>query len=312
MKVLKSRIFPWALLIGALILAFFLLRKNNTQAEYNKQLNGQLSTKEVELQKFRADLGLSQAQLLTQKELTERVQKDRDELDKNFQKFVKEHNLKISSRDKTIAELQQVIQGGTTTVVVANDNCVGPILYSWEDNLKRFKLQDPDIFTQNNETFTSSQLFKVLGEVYVQKKGFLKVHRLVLREVYKKEDGTFADIPDAKAKIILGEFLYSNEPETEELFGFKAIAVVGFTGLNNNLASGLGVEFLSYKQFGLSSFTFLNTKQFSNSEQHLGLNYRLKLFGQQTNLGIGTSIGTPFNKVFDKYSLAVNAIFYIN
>lgn len=286
---------------------------------YKRQLSGALTEKEKELQRSHHEIGVLQSELLTQKELANKINKDKDALDQEFKAFIKEHRLQIKSRDRAIAELKQRIEGGNTIVVVPDGNgcadiktrCV--IAYSWEDTLKRFKLNDPDIFKQSNEVFESNQFFQIRGIVAEQKDGFLQVRQITLLEVYKDKDGKYVPVPDGKANIIDSKFEYSNEPvQDNSLLGFKLIAVAGFRGLDYKVYPGLGLEFLSYKQFGLNSTTFFNFKQFSNSEQHIGANYRLKLFDTQFNFGLGLSIGTPFNNMFDEYSLSGNAIFYIN
>jgi len=96
-------------------------------ATYKRQLAGQLSEKEKELQAIQKELGVAQSELVTQSELTDRLKKDREELDKNFDKFVTKHNLMIKSRDRTIASLKQQVLGGTTTVVVSpnEEGCEG-------------------------------------------------------------------------------------------------------------------------------------------------------------------------------------------
>lgn len=286
---------------------------------YKRQLSGALTEKEKELQKSHHEIGVLRSELLTQQELAEKINKDKDALDKEFKTFMKEHGLQIKSRDRTIAELNQRIEGGSTVVVVPDGNGCADIKtrclisYNWEDTLKRFKLNDPDIFKQSNEIFESNQFFQIRGIVAEQKDGFLQVRQITLLEVYKDKDGKYVPVPDGKANIIDSKFEYSNEPiQDNSLLSFKLIAVAGFRGLDYKVFPGLGLEFLSYKQFGLNSTTFFNFKQFSNSEQHIGANYRLKLFDTQFNFGLGLSIGTPFNNMFDEYSLSGNAIFYIN
>lgn len=296
-------------------------------ATYQRQLAGQLSDKERELQELNTQLGLSHSQLVTQEELAKRLAKEKEELDAKFKAFVKQHDLEIASKDETIAKLQQQINGGNSgTEIIGCDllkeeikkSCT--ISYSWEDALGRFKLKDPNIFISNNEIFTSEQYFKVYGEIWKQKNGSLQTRRLVLREMQKMPDGTFKEIEGAKADIIDSDFVYTNEPfdptawTWRDLFRLRFIMGADINlypsaGKTNLLA---GLEFLNYKGFGLNTHTVVNFKDIKTSEQHLGIAYNPKLFGSQLNLAIGASVGTPFYRMFKDYTIGLDLLFYIN
>jgi len=291
---------------------------NKALETYNRQLQGQLTEKERELQALNTELGLSRSELMTQEELAKKLAKDNEEYDKKFAAFVKKHNLEVASRDKTIAELKQLIEGGETDVIVRDcaelsANCV--IKYTWQDFFNRFKLVDPNIFEKNNELFESSQVFKVYGEVYQQREGSLQTRRLVLRELYKKADGSYGEVPGAKAEIVDSEFQYINPPRLEDLdsslFRLRLIAL-GSIFVHPNPGStrlGIGVEFLNFKGFGLNTHTSFDFSE--DISQHLGLSYNPRLFGEPLNLAAGISYGTPFNKFFKEFSLSFNVLFYI-
>lgn len=295
-------------------------------ATYQRQLAGQLSDKERELQAANNELGVAKSELVTQKELAKRLAKEKEELDAKFQAFVKKHDLEIASKDETIAKLNQQITGGNSgTVITGCDSlkeavkaCV--IEYNWEDPLKRFKLHDPNIFVLNNEIFNSSQYFKVYGEVWKQKNGSLQTRRLVLREMQKAEDGTFTEIPNAKAEIVDSDFTYSNEPVDPGAWGWRDLFRLRFImGADINLYPnagktnlGAGLEFFSYKGFGINTHTVIDFKDIKQSEQHLGIAYNPTLFGSQLNLAVGASVGTPFRTMFKDYSIGLDLIFYIN
>ena len=284
---------------------------------YNRQLKGQLTDKERELQALNKELGVSKSDLMTQKELAEKLKEENEEYDKKFTAFIKKHNLEVASRDKTIAELKQLIEGGESDVIVKDcadlsKNCV--IKYSWQDFFNRFKLVDPNIFEKNNEQFESDQVFKIYGEVYQQKEGSLQTRRLVLRELYKKEDGTYGEIPGAKAEIVDSEFQYINPPcleDVDRLFKLRLIALgsVFIHPRPGNTKLGFGVEFLNYKGFGLNTHTSFDGGE--EISQHLGLSYNPTLFGEPLNLAVGVAYGTPFNKFFEEFSLSLGVIFYI-
>lgn len=296
-------------------------------ATYQRQLAGQLSEKEKELQEMKAELGVAESELMTQEELAKRLKRDKEELDADFDEFVKRHKLMIKSRDKTIASLKQKVKGGTTTVVVSNDaeGCQGiedrcVISYDWEDQLGRFKLQDPDIFTKDNELFESSQVFKIYGEVYEQQDGSLQTRRLVLREVYQQEDGSYAPVPDGKANVIDSQFQYHNPPsidtewEWTDLFRMRGIAVGGveIAPRGGKLALGLGLEFFTWEGLGIGTFTNLDFENPERMAQHISLQYNPTLWDTELNLGVYVSAGTPFAKFFQEYQFSTGLVFYLN
>lgn len=301
--------------------------ENEALATYNRQLSGQLTEQERELQAMKADLGVAKSELVTQKELAERLKKDKEEVDEEFDEFVEKHKLMIKSRDKTIASLKQEVKGGQTTVVVSNDEegCTGiedrcVISYNWQDNLGRFKLKDPNIFEDDNETFESNQTFKVYGEVYEQEDGSLQTRRLVLREMHQQEDGSYAPIPGGKANVLDSEFEYHNPPaiETEwewtDLFRLRGIAVGGVNIYpdSGRMMFGLGLEFFTWEGFGIGTFTGLDFENPERIAQHISIQYNPTLFDTELNLGIYASAGTPFAKFFQGYQFSTGLVFYLN
>lgn len=303
---------------------------NEAMQTYQRQVSGQLNEKEQELQKLRTDLGVSKSELITQSDLADRIKNDKEEVDKNFNEFVKEHNLNIRSRDRTIARLQGVIKGGSSETVVIPVNpgdkdvcsqinkCV--VSYFWEDDLQRFQLEDPNIFEKGNETFKNNQIFKIYGEIWEQEDGSLQTRRLVLREMFKDTDGEYKPIEDAKAEILDSEFEYHNPPtvETEwewtDLFRLRAIAVGGIEILPNsgNVTFGLGVEFMTFYGFGLGSYTSLDFQDPENIAQHISLQYNPTIFDTELNFGAFVSVGTPFVRAFNAYQFNAGLVFYLN
>jgi len=328
---LGNRYVLWAVIVLGAIGTFKLNSCTKSEYEarlatYQRQLAGQLSDKERDLQAAHNELGIAQSELVTQKELAKRLAKEKEELDAKFKAFIKKHNLEIASKDETIAKLNQQIAGGNSgTVITGCDNlkeavkaCI--IEYNWEDPLKRFKLHDPNIFTLNNEVFNSSQYFKVYGEVWKQKNGSLQTRRLILREMKKVKDGTFAEIPNAKAEIVDSDFTYSNELvdpgawEWKDLFRLRFImgADINLYPRAGKTNLGAGLEFFSCKGLGINTHTLIDFKDIGQSAQHLGIAYNPTLFGSQLNLAIGASVGTPFARMFKDYTVGLDLIFYIN
>jgi len=276
------------------------------------------------LQSANHELGVLHSQLRSQDELMKQIKKDKEEVDKNFEKFKKKHNLIIKSKDLTIAKLEQQIDGGNSGVDLdpsCDDfrKCV--VGYSWSDHLGRFKLLDPNIFEPDNEVFTANQLFKIYGEVWSQKDGSLQIRRLVLREVYLGEDGEYKPIIDAKAEIVDSDFQYHNPPPDPriksswlDLFRLRGIALGSVTAFPDigQTKLGLGLEFFSVSGFGINTHTALDFRNIKKTEQRLGVEYSPSIFGVDLNVAIGFSAGTSFMHMFKDYSLNVDVLFYLN
>jgi hypothetical protein len=311
------------LILGALLFVFgggYLLgnRKVSELDTYNRQLQGQLSDQERELQKSNSELGISKSELMTQKQLATKLKSDNEEYSRQLQSYIKRYNLEIASRDETIAELKQQLSGGSSEVVVGNDcnlnnpdnKCV--LAYSWEDQYKRFKLADPNVFQKNNEVFTSKQTFKIYGEVYKQKNGSLETRRVVLREIHKKEDNTYEEIPNAKADVLDAKFEYTSSPNENTARGVVRPRVIGFgtVGITPDIGTtqlGAGMEFLNYKNFGLSTGFGLDFESLKKSELKVGIEYNPSFL----NLGFGVFGGTPVDGFVKEYTLSTGLIFYI-
>lgn len=320
---LGNKYFLYAL-IAVGVLGFFQMRscdktKHQQKLEtYKRQLSGQLTDKERELQEANHEVGMLQSKLVKQSEL---AKLENEEKDKKFDALKKEYNLRIKSRDRTIAKLKQKI-GGETEVVIGEEctnleNCV--ISYNWEDHLKRFKLQDPNIFEKGNEVFESEQLFKIYGEIYEQEDGSLQTRRLVLREVFQDEDGEYKPIPDAKADIIDSDFQYHNPPtiDTEwhwtDLFTISPIAVISATAYPDSgaLKLGVGMEFFQWSGLGVNTHTAMDFKDIKKWEHRIGLQYRPTISEKKLNLAIGASAGTPYYKLGQEWSFNVDLLFYL-
>jgi len=296
---------------------------------YERQLKGELTQKEIELQTLNQELGVAQSQLMTQKDLARQANNKKEELDLEFEAFKRRHNLEIRSRDRTIARLTQIIEGGTSStdiLTIAPDGkgcenieslCV--ISYNWEDTLKRFRLKDPNIFNKDDEVFESSQLFKVYGEVFQQKDGSLQTRRVVLREVVKDESGKYLPIDGAKAEVVDSKFDYTNPPSIDvesswlDLFQPKVVALGTATIMpESKLKFGLGVEFFNMDGLGINTHTAIDLDSISGWEHRLGVTYQPSIFDQDLNLAIGTSIGTPYSSLGSNWSFNIDLLFYLH
>jgi len=336
-QILGNKYFLMSILVIVLVAVGLKMRgcqiqsHNNAMEIYKRQLSGQLTEKETELQNLNTELGVSRSKLLAQSELSKRLKQDQEEIDAEFDEFTKNYRLDIKSRDRTIARLQGIINGGKSDVGVdpvdpdnnnicstVGDKCV--IWYVWQDDLDRFQLSDPNIFNKGDETFKNSQIFKVYGEIWQQEDGSLQTRRLVLREMFLDIDGEYKPIPDAKAEIIDSEFEYHNPPaqETEwsftDLFRLRVMAIGGIEILPNsgNVAFGLGLEFFTLYGFGIGSYTSLDFKNPENISQHISIQYNPTIFDTELNFGAFVSVGTPFARAFNGYQFNTGLVFYLN
>lgn len=315
---------PWILLVVAGVVFFKVANcqseENKALQTYQRQLQGQLDDSERYLQEANNKLGVAQSELLTQQELNDRLKKEKEEVDKDFEAFKKHYNLIIQEKDLTIARLRQQIEGGSSDTNTdqcegISENCI--ISYGWSDSLSRFTLQDPNIFEQDNELFTANQTFKILGQVYKQKDGSLKTKRIVLREMYKDGD-KYKEVPNGKAEILESHFEYSNEPfptntKWYDIFELRPIIVASLNGIpdpgRTNL--GLGVGFLNWHGMGLNTQVSLDFTNAKKIEHRLGISYSPKIKDKQLNVAFGLSAGSPYYKFLKQYSISGDLIFYL-
>ncbi|KKL88581.1 hypothetical protein LCGC14_1923280, partial [marine sediment metagenome] len=288
---------------------------------YNRQLSGNLTSAEYELQSSNKKLGILGSQLLSEKELSNYWENSKLSKDKEFEDFVKKYNLEIKSFDSTIAKLKQTISYGESSIgpdqCNINEECI--ISYTWRDN-NRFVLKDPNIFEHNNEIFESNQIFKKFGTIWQQEDGSLQTRRLILQEVNLGENGNYKDIPNAKAEIVNSTFKYHNPPVIETEFGWRdsfrlrMIAVGSITIFPNSGDNrfGLGVQVFNLKRFGINTHTAFHFEDAEKIEQRLGVSYCPRVFNQDLNLAIGISVGTPFAHMFNNYSINADLIFYLH
>jgi hypothetical protein len=326
--ILGNKYFLWVLISLLVSGGFFMrscqMKENERLQTYNRQLQGKLTDNERELQELNIGLGISRSKLVTQHDLIEQLKRDKQEVDKNFEEFKKKHDLQIKSRDITIARLRQKIDGGTTEVNIVQcdslddlGNCI--ISYNWEDTLKRFRLEDPNIFQKNNEIFRSEQIFKIYGEIWQQEEGFLQTRRLILREMFKNKEGEYKPIPNAKAKIVDSEFQYYNSPTInpesswKDLFKLRVTAIGAINILPNcNTNFGLGLQFFEWKWLGVHTYTSLSFNDVDNLAQHVGISFNPKVFDLDLNIGAILSVGTPFTKAFNQYLFNTGLVFYLH
>lgn len=187
---------------------------------YSRQLRGQLTPKEKELEAQNTSLGTARSQLESQQALEAHYKAQLSDKDAAFEKFRQEHELRINSLTDDIESLQQrVRQGrGRATEKAAAPTPGAPstapqrpvISYDYSDVDGRFHLYDPDIWVEGNETLDVKQSFHLKGEVFAQENGSLMTERLQLSEVVKAADGSYREV--AQATLVDAHFNYVNPP----------------------------------------------------------------------------------------------------
>ncbi|KKL81242.1 hypothetical protein LCGC14_1996720 [marine sediment metagenome] len=330
LKLLQNKYVLYAIIFVGVLSVFKMRSCQGTESDilrtYNRQLHGQLSDLEREFQLAHHEIGVTKSKLITQEELSEKLKEENEEKDGKFSDFVKKHNLQVKNFDRTIAELKQKIDGGITTTVISDDErCNGIekfciIEYSWRDALGRFKLRDPNIFNEGDEVFESNQTFKIFGEIYEQKDSSLQIRRLVLKEMFKNQNGEYEPIPGGKANIVESEFNYSNTPTpTQEkswrdLFRLRAV-IVGSIGMLPNVGQthlGFGAQFFEFEGAGINTYTAFDFEDIGNTEQRIGFSYSPNIFDLDINFAMHLSLGTSFASFFKDYSVSTGMVFYIH
>jgi hypothetical protein len=313
------------------IMALFLLFLVTALSEQEKkvhslslQLEATNKNHQLDIQSLNEDLGLADSELTSQKALTEQYKSELTKKDADFEKEREKYKLEIRSKDRLIANLQGKTEGGSsgTGTVVA---CPGlppnkqlSIEYHWQDTLKRFHLEDPDIFVQNNETFTYSQNIKVKGEVFKDKTGNLQVRRVTVEEVTK--DGQ--PIKDSAVSIVESKFDYVNEKLEEkqkkliDVFTFRPLATFDIA-----LQPGIGFEvanlgrYVDYTNIGIYGKVSADVSDplggsLQNSRLGIGLDYHFVPPAVKTNFAVGAAVNLPFNKLGSPV-ITVDAILYL-
>lgn len=331
---------------AVLILLLMVKHRNDSLSQldqelqlYKRQMAGQLTTKEQQLEAANNALGIAQSKLLSQSDLLKAYEADKIKTNADFEKFKKQYQLQIDSYQKTIAQLEQQLKGGTVVVSGGEprqptdpkpdkqfDKPIDPqkskLAYDWKSNDGRAEFQDPDVFSSGNETLTLHQNFVITGEIYKQKTGFLKTERLQLDEVVltgKNKDGTPVYKTVASAKIVDSKFNYTEQsPDTwvphKGVFGLWGVVSANFAlnnGLNPRFLLGTGIEFLNWKGLGLGTQLYLDTNVWQDSGFGIDLAYRPTIKGATLNLAIDIGLATQFRQPFQSYIPMIGIKFYL-
>lgn len=308
---------------------------------YKRQMAGLLTDKEKQLEAANQKLGLSQSKLMEQKELIKNYEQENIKVDADFEKFKREYKVELESYQRSVAQLQERLQNKNSTVVTVGnprevtepkpdeqfnhliDPSKNKIAYDWKSGDGRFELQDPDIFSTNSiKTFTLNQSFRINGEIYREKAGFLKTQRLSLEEVIpdgKNADGTTKYRTVGEAKLIDSKFNYTERsPDSwipkKGVFGLWGVVSANFAlnnGLNPRFLLGTGIEFLNWNGLGLDLQLYLDTNVWKDSGFGVNLAYRPTIRNTRLNLAINVGLATQFRQPFQSYIPMIGVKFYL-
>lgn len=307
---------------------------------YKRQMSGQLTEKEQQFQQANLDLGVAQSKLLKQDDLVKSFEAEKIKTTAEFEAFKKKYQVELESYQKTIAKLEQQLHGGVTTVINGGeprqpgdpapdkqfDKPIDPrtskLAYDWKSTDGRFELSDPDVFSSNNEMFKLKQNFRITGEVYREKAGFLKTQRLTVEEVLpdgKNPDGTVKYKTVAQAQIVESKFNYTeNAPDSwvprKGVFGVWGVVSANFAlnnGLNPRFLLGTGLEFINWKGLGLGVQLYLDATVWQDSGFGIDLAYRPTIKGATLNIAIDIGLATQFRQPFTSYIPMLGLKFYL-
>ncbi len=296
---------------------------------YKRQMSGQLTTQEQQFEQANQELGIAKSQLMSQDALLQAAKNDKIASNAALEAFKKKYNADLESYQRTIAQLTQQLQNGKTIVKDTDirkptdavpdkqfDHIIDPkttkLSYEWDSGDGRFILSDPDVFISGNETFKLQQNFRITGEIYKEKAGFLQTSRLTLEEVVSdgnNSDGTPKYKTVNTAKVVDSKFNYTEvAPDAwvpkKGVFRLTGI-VTGNLGFNNGLTPrfllGTGLEFLQIKGLGIGIQLYLDVNKWQESGFGISLSYRPTIRGTQLNIGLTAGLATQFQQPFQSY-----------
>jgi hypothetical protein len=335
----KKSLAIWSMIIIISMLGFLVF---TTTRELDR-IRNELTARDAQIQEMDVKLGLARSSLLELSQLNDKYKDEIDSFPDKLKGIIDSYNLKLMSRDKTIAMLKNTVSGGKTNVIVQSGDADKKatdikeqlkISYEWSDELSRFHLIDPDIFAQNDERFTYSQHVAVTGHVFYGKDGRLQIRRMELHEVVP--DGTddagkpkFKDVEGSSMEIVDSKFEYADIAKKErrliDILHPRLIASVStqmnVPTFNTIIRPGIGIEIINLGRYIDHANLGLNIQAFPNIEDirggsllrtgiGVGIAYTLLPPLFNTNIGLGLSASTPSNNLLNEWRFNVDAILY--
>jgi len=315
------------------------------------QANTVINSRIAEIQEFSSKLGRAESDLVRQTDLSEQYEGEiksfRKEIAKQTDK-IRVKDLKIRSRDETIAGLQGQISGGNSSVIIVdvstgesgstfetvvdvNEVCGSDkvLAYRWSDKHQRFELFDPDISKSGDEQFKYSQLIRIKGIVLTDSSGNVQVKRVSAEEVIEVEQEgkvSYEAIEGGKVVLVDSKFEYTNEPDKPEGFNWldplTLRPMVGFDF--PYMTPSIGLEIVNFGRwvpylniglgpklsFDVSGLPDGDFSSLENSRVGVAAIYHIAPPWLDTNFGLGVSLSTPMNDL-DQLMLSVDLTFYL-
>ncbi|MFP2903803.1 hypothetical protein ACLESD_01780 [Pyxidicoccus sp. 3LFB2] len=274
--------------------------------QYERQLRGELSDKERQLQALDARLHLASSKLTTQQELEDQYQTQLAQRDRELEDFRRQHQLQVRSLSTSVHSLSQTVRNGTTEVrglppASAPDGTSAPerpiISYTYAAPNGRIQLSDPDIQSPGDETLTLSQRFLVEGVVFQQADGALMTERLSLSEVTPRADGSWEVL--AEAELVDARFTYASAPPPASspargLLSLSLMATMGTTFQSDRaVVSGLSLHLLRLGRFGLATGLLSDFGSLEGTGASAFLTWRPSLAGRDLNVLLGVGLHLP-------------------
>lgn len=275
------------------------------QAEYQRQLHGQLTERERQIEALNTQLGLARSQLVEPGALERQYQAHLTAMDASFEQFRREHALHLKSLSSSLLELQQQSQGGTEKAQElpappgggGSPSAHPATSYEYADTEGRVLLTDPDIWVQGNEQLELKQHFRVEASVLQQADGSLMTERIQLLEVAPTGAGQYRTL--AEARLVDARFTYANAPLEDPPppgmeWGPSWMATLG-TSLRaeGRLRFGASARLVRLGAFGLATGISSDFKSREGSGAEAFLTYSPSLRGRELGLVLGGGVHLP-------------------
>lgn len=276
--------------------------------EYQRQLHGQLTESEKQMQALNTQLGVARAQLVTQDTLDAKYHALLTARDADFEQFRREHALALKSISNSLLELQEQEQGGTETArevppaptqpgEPATPSARPVITYEYTDKEGRFHLADPDIWVQGDETLQLKQFFRVEGTVLQQTNGSLMTERVQLVEVTPDGSGQYRTV--AQARLLDADFTYANAPlegppPALVKWGPAYMATIGSSFRTSSLLRfGASARVVQVGPVGLAGGASSDFQSLEGSGGDAFLTYTPSFRGRELGLVLGGGVHLP-------------------
>ena len=327
-----------AFAIIAAFLVFAVFELKSALADANAAIaaqQAQLIGEKEQLQKANVKLGLAESSVVSKDVLLARYKKDVEDL--NIQlgalKGGKKPTPSSSDSGTVIASGNATGSGSATVTPGASPGGGGAgsiqqlplppgiISYSWRDTAGRFHLEDPDIASPGDESFTYKLKIRVNGYILEDPTGKIRGRQVIARELVEKKnpDGSVSVEEGPPLPIEDNIYLYSiQKPQKKlsDIFGLR-----GYAFFDTSLNPGVGLELLNigryfdYVNIGAGPFISIEVDSLPGSLQSsllgIGLQYTLVPPAISTNIGLGLGIATPADDLFGRFQVTGSIIFYL-